>query len=307
MKITIAFLSTLFLFACSTSKNTAPAASKASEQSYQINLTRTLLPKPPAIYSSEAGVPIDEFTAFSVWVAKYPQMAKVSILSGYFKEGNCEIAIEDANKDGRYDGINKDFIHLLQPKVDFSEWSDMNSNSVLLKELNYFKVNNTYYSVKVVESNGPALIIKVVDTFSMEQCMFYPDEVPTNRIALEEIETKRVFSLNDILLEKKKQFTVINFWATYCEPCIREIPTLNEIGNYANMVAICGNASDYDGNIVEFIKKKNIQGTHCYSNRNLERLFCQDRFPFFVILDKKGNIIEKLETAGDVLHFLKKD
>jgi AhpC/TSA family len=306
MKIGIVFFSVLLVFACSTSKNTTPAASKASEQSYQINLTRALLAKPPAIFSSEGGVPSDEFTAFSAWVAKYPQMAEVAILSGFFKEGNCEIAIQDANKDGRYDGINKDFIHLLRPKADFSEWSDLNSNSILLKELNYFKVNNTYYSAKVVESNGPALIIKAVDTVSIDRCMFYPDEVPAMRIELQEIETKRVFSLNDILSEKKKQFTVINFWATYCEPCIREIPTLNEIGNYANMVAICGNANDYDGNIVDFIKEKNIKGTHCYSTRNLERLFCQDRFPFFVVLDEQGSIIAQPENAHEALIYLKK-
>lgn len=301
MKFSTLFLCTLFLFACSTSKNTATPAPK----DYQISLTRLVLAKPPNGFFSEGAEPKDEFSKYSAWVSKYPQMAEISILSGYFKEGNCEIAIEDANKDGRYDGINQDYIHLLLPKADFSEWRDLYSNSLLLSAVNYFKVNDTYYSLKTVDSNGPALIINKVDTVLMERCMFFQDEVPANQLELQELASKRFFPLNDLLVSSKKQYTVLSFWATYCVGCIHEIPILKEMGDYANVVALCTNANEYDGNINEFIKQKKMIGTHCFSSKKLERLFCQDKLPLLVILDEQGNIVRRAANAEEALVFLK--
>lgn len=305
MKMAIVFLNALFLAACSSHKNTLSQVDAATKPSYQVKLNRFVLARPPETFSSSAIQPEDEFSTYSDWVAKYPKMAELSILSGFFQEGNCEIAIEDGNKDGKYDSANKDFLHLLYPKADFSELWDLYSNSVALQEMNYFKVNGKYYSVKSVENDGPSLIITEVDSISMDRCMFFADDIPADRIALQEIESKRTVLLGDILSGSKKKYTVLSFWATYCEPCIHEIPTLNKAAAYANLVTLCNNESSYDGDITEFIKEKKMVGLHCKESKNASRLFCQNGMPSLVILDAQGRILLKTTDADEVLDYVK--
>jgi thiol-disulfide isomerase/thioredoxin len=54
--------------------------------------------------------------------------------------------------------------------------------------------------------------------------------------------------------------TIFNFWASWCAPCRREIPLLNEIRHAAtaNDVQVVGIAADLETNVVEFLKKTQI-------------------------------------------------
>jgi thiol-disulfide isomerase/thioredoxin len=54
--------------------------------------------------------------------------------------------------------------------------------------------------------------------------------------------------------------TVFNFWASWCAPCRREIPLLNDIQHNSgdNGIQIVGIAADLQSNVVEFVKKTRI-------------------------------------------------
>ena len=59
------------------------------------------------------------------------------------------------------------------------------------------------------------------------------------------------------LLVTIKRFTVLNFWATWCAPCIEEMPMLSEFYNKTKMegVSVIGIAIDNEKNVKQFLQK----------------------------------------------------
>jgi thiol-disulfide isomerase/thioredoxin len=80
-----------------------------------------------------------------------------------------------------------------------------------------------------------------------------PDQVPD--LSLPDLEGRR-----HALSSFKGRPTVFNFWASWCAPCRREVPLLNDIQHNAseNGVQIVGIAVDLQANVVEFVKKSRI-------------------------------------------------
>jgi len=65
------------------------------------------------------------------------------------------------------------------------------------------------------------------------------------------------FSKNKIITEKdliKNNFTLINFWASWCGPCRDEHPILLELNKEKNLKLLGVNVKDKKNNALEFLK-----------------------------------------------------
>ncbi len=58
----------------------------------------------------------------------------------------------------------------------------------------------------------------------------------------------------------KGKWVLVNFWATWCPPCLREIPDLSELSRERNDIVVIGIAMEYDNarDIVAFAEKMAI-------------------------------------------------
>lgn len=77
----------------------------------------------------------------------------------------------------------------------------------------------------------------------------------------------------------KGQITIINFWATWCPPCVEEIPSLNRLkkkikGHPFELISI--NYAEDKNTILNFMKKVDVE--------------------FTVLLDKNGDFANKLNV-----------
>lgn len=63
--------------------------------------------------------------------------------------------------------------------------------------------------------------------------------------------------------EDKYHIKVYNFWATWCAPCVREMPQFEEVNkSYSNVDVILISLDDVDllaGNVKSFIRKRKIE------------------------------------------------
>ena len=130
----------------------------------------------------------------------------------------------------------------------------------------------------------------------------YPKkERSTKRMVGKLAPTPTVFSLNG----KKQKFktepgkiTVVNFWFKSCQPCLREIPFLNELVNmYASQnVYFVALALDEPKIIKDFLEQRPFLYTHLTRGKNAAEAYQVSAYPSHFIIDAKGVI--SFESSG---------
>ena len=102
------------------------------------------------------------------------------------------------------------------------------------------------------------------------------------------------------LADLKGKYVYIDVWATWCGPCLREIPSLKEVENdYKNknvqFVSISiDEAKDYD-KWKAMVTEKQLGGIQLMADSNWKSKFVEDYaimgIPRFILIDPQGNIV----------------
>ncbi len=93
-------------------------------------------------------------------------------------------------------------------------------------------------------------------------------------------------------LLKEKKAVVINFWATYCSPCLEEFPALQAA--YADMkddialIALSKHEPDTDEGILAYQEKHGFEGIPMGKSVELYNRFYEDGVPFTAVIDRNG-------------------
>jgi len=93
----------------------------------------------------------------------------------------------------------------------------------------------------------------------------------------QEIRTMKIDEL-DAFIQSATKPTIINFWATWCAPCVEEMPWFNKIVNQNKNVELVfvslDNNSAYPAKIQSFVKAKKISATLIWLNETNAEVFC---------------------------------
>ncbi len=111
--------------------------------------------------------------------------------------------------------------------------------------------------------------------------------------------------------EKKQSFAdwrgdivVINFWATWCPPCIKEMPDISKMATELapQKIRFIGIGIDSGTNIRQFLAKSPVSypiSAVGLSGSDLARSFGNDKgmMPFTIVLNKKGEALTRITGA----------
>ena len=106
------------------------------------------------------------------------------------------------------------------------------------------------------------------------------------------------------LSEFAGRFVLINFWATWCEPCLREMPSLermqSRLGDQITVVAI---SEDRGGSktVEPFINKLGLKSFKTYLDPKSEagRAFKVVGLPTSFLIDREGRVLGRIEGAAE--------
>ncbi len=97
---------------------------------------------------------------------------------------------------------------------------------------------------------------------------------------------------------------LVNLWATWCEPCVREMPSLERmqarLGDKITVVAISEDRAG--GKAVEpFIGKLGLKSVKTYLDpkSTVERAFEVQGLPTSFLIDRKGKVLGRVEGAAE--------
>jgi len=101
---------------------------------------------------------------------------------------------------------------------------------------------------------------------------------------------------------------VLDFWATYCVPCLKEIPTFNRLNeHYAGRgVVVLGVSMDMDGGaplVKSFLKKHPMKYRVALGSERMTDQFQVNKLPTTVVFDRHGKALQRFEgyTPADAL------
>jgi thiol-disulfide isomerase/thioredoxin len=98
------------------------------------------------------------------------------------------------------------------------------------------------------------------------------------------------------VVDPNGKVAVVNFWATYCVPCIREIPSFNglekEYGSKG--VLVVGVSMDEDASIVPpFLKKHPMEYQVALGAPTMTQQYSLDGLPVTLVFDKSGKQVKR--------------
>ncbi len=168
----------------------------------------------------------------------------------------------------------------------------VNYQSVVAKN-EYLEIENNIFKNLGVKKNENVLVLEKMDLPKKEltstQIGFKAFDFSGN-----DFKTKTPISLESL----KGKFVLLDFWATWCGPCIQEIPNLNEL--YKNVdkskfeiVSIVGDSPEKD--LEKMIEKHSISWPQIVSNdtNRIKEIYGIGGYPTTFLLNPEGMIVAK--------------
>ncbi len=115
-----------------------------------------------------------------------------------------------------------------------------------------------------------------------------------------------------VLSQLRGKPVVLNFWATWCPPCVEEMPSLvqlqKQLGTKVTVLAVSEDADD--AAYKQFVHDHGVDLlTVRDTQRNTNEIYGTFKFPETFIIDKDGKIVRKFIgstdwTAPDIVQYL---
>lgn len=98
----------------------------------------------------------------------------------------------------------------------------------------------------------------------------------------------------------KGKVIVLNFWATWCPPCVAEMPSFQKLYNdYGDKVVFLFVANDDQEKVHTFLRKKEYRMPVYFQKSSVPEEISSNALPTTYIIDSNGNIVAKKVGAAD--------
>lgn len=142
----------------------------------------------------------------------------------------------------------------------------------------------------------PAIIVILLSVFILQGCGSAQAVNPEDVVVGKTIPDFAVKSLEGKTIDKdslKGEAVVLNFWATWCTPCMSEIPELKELAANGK-VKVVGIALDENGvaSVKPFVESHQINYTVAVGNQDIFQQFNGVGIPYTLVLDPSQQIVK---------------
>jgi thiol-disulfide isomerase/thioredoxin len=106
------------------------------------------------------------------------------------------------------------------------------------------------------------------------------------------------------LSDLRGKLVIVNLWATWCEPCLREMPSLERLqSRLGERIAVLAVSEDRGGNktVEPFIAKLGLKSVKIYIDPKSEvgHAFGARGLPTSFLIDREGKVLGRVEGAAE--------
>ncbi len=242
------------------------------------------------------------YRVFLIWSPLTPTVltyCRASYRSGEIQLGDVTylIALIDDNTDGRYDDLDRDIMFIdtdqdgeLFTTADSHEWYWLNE---------LFNIDGMVYQASSVNPDGSRITIEETDDWVAEKP---PLEVgfPAQGFTGLDISGKEIS-----LASLKGQIVLLDFWASWCAPCLEELPTMKGIADeYAKdgVVVIGIDLDRSEESFTQAVANYDLSYRQIYDGPDgpISDLYRISGIPMLYLIDQEG-IIRGKDLRGEEL------
>lgn len=100
--------------------------------------------------------------------------------------------------------------------------------------------------------------------------------------------------------DQRGRIVLVNFWATWCPPCVAEMPSMQDLYNdYGDKVTFMFVTSDDRQKVLNFLKRKNLDLPVYYPASETPKTLKSKLLPTTYIIDREGKIAVAETGAAD--------
>ncbi|WP_163518201.1 TlpA family protein disulfide reductase [Gelidibacter japonicus] len=182
--------------------------------------------------------------------------------------------------------------------VEFYDWLERELSEKVRYEYMAYSLSsdfsNRLYSQFDTASKYPEMSKVVREKYGHLEAMLEGSEAPNVQF---ENTQGDIVNLSDF----KGKYTYIDLWATWCGPCIKEIPSLQKLekeyhGKNIQFVSVSFDKEKDHQKWLDFVKEKNLTGHQLFAseetNNILSKTYNIKMIPRFIFLDPEGKIID---------------
>lgn len=133
-------------------------------------------------------------------------------------------------------------------------------------------------------------------------------------VTIPAFEAKTVSSTNIRLKDFSSQYVLLDFWGTWCVPCVKSLPKIKKINEkHSDKIKIIGIAYDEDEpKVRDFLNKNIYTWDNIFESRSkttknsIVKLYNIEVFPTYILMDKNQKIVYKGSNIDDLLKTIKK-
>jgi thiol-disulfide isomerase/thioredoxin len=198
------------------------------------------------------------------------------------------------NKDPNDDSVTPSYLNLVSKEVK----SPVIKNNLLYAEakyaITYTNDLQNYYNSFIANTSNEVHKKEISDTYN--KLMKLSKGKPSPSFENYENFDGDSTSLKDL----RGKYVYIDVWATWCGPCIREIPSLKELiknheGKNIAFMSISVDKQKDHGKWKEMVKEKDMKGIQLFAPNDWESDFIKEYsimgIPRFILIDPNGNIV----------------
>jgi thiol:disulfide interchange protein len=106
-------------------------------------------------------------------------------------------------------------------------------------------------------------------------------------------------ALDGSAISLEGKVAVVDFWATWCVPCVQEIPGFNKLNREYGPkgVAVLGISMDDDGreSVEPFLNKHPMQYSVALGSPDLNKKFNLESLPVTIVFDRSGKVVKRFD------------
>ncbi|HOZ84833.1 MAG TPA: TlpA disulfide reductase family protein [Niabella sp.] len=195
--------------------------------------------------------------------------------------------------------INRHMFVYKKDSFDIVIQSTINKNNINYRPFTYkssqlLEFNNGRYKIDSISNN--TLYLNLVEKTKYEA--YIGSTAPL-------FEGRDIMSGDQFVLrEKRKSYLLINFWGSWCYPCIKELPALKDLHlKYKNVLflSIAADLPKDTAKLKTLIQEKNLLWPQLWVHRNIRKTgvlwdYKVAAFPTTFLIDPDGKIVLRGET-----------